>query len=743
MTSPLHVLVYGPFDTGVCDTYRFGMHREALAMRGIEIRGFNKFHLSVMRTRGAVDLDLDAAFASDSAVLDRSDIDWADVIVFRRFYVTRWSCAGCVLGSPRKADLVRHRALTGHEFSEPDRLVRRIFSVFDDQPELLRGRAIVYETDDDLLSTTAWNGIGQRIAPERALIERMLRRADLVTVATPILAERHRPYNDEIRIVRNAVDPSWYAGASLGEPPTGDPRVLYYGSPVRMRDYEVCRPAVDELVRRFPAARRVWLGALDAPGAGGLPDPVIAAVDEVGPYVEGPAAFARILAAAKPDVGLAPLVGDGYDQAKSELHWLEYTMAGAATIATRLPGGGPYDVIRDGVDGLLAGDRDEWLAALTRLASSRALREDLAGRARERVMAEYTVQVRAEEWADAYRWAAEHAGRGVAGRVHGLGELTAGSLEDEAQASLAHRRRAREDAVTAPGRLATLRGTRVVCWPEQDATDPLVSVIIPVVDEPIDLLERAVRSAVAGSHTALEIVVAVGGAQADLIAGVEAVDRRVHVVRVAEPARVPPGATAARVLQTSRLLDAALAASVGAWIAPLGPEAEFSLDHIELLLSVAVEHQLEFVYGQAVFELASAKPITLCAWPPNADGVLTIGSELFSRRLGDIVRFDAEAWREGESAGWAFWRTVIEAGARIASVDADVTHLRLGEHAGRPGDRQIGEGGAITRANDPATPSLDRRAARRRFRGAVATRTSASTADTSHGRVNVRGRRCT
>ena len=77
-------------------------------------------------------------------------------------------------------------------------------------------------------------------------------------------------------------------------------------------------------------------------------------------------------------------------------------------------GGGPYDVIRDGVDGLLARNKAQWREQLTRLATSPALREEMAGRARERVLAEYDVHRRVEEWAAAFRWAADHAGRGAA-----------------------------------------------------------------------------------------------------------------------------------------------------------------------------------------------------------------------------------------------------------------------------------------------------------------------------------------
>jgi glycosyltransferase involved in cell wall biosynthesis len=150
--------------------------------------------------------------------------------------------------------------------------------------------------------------------------------------------------------------------------------------------------------------RRVWLGS-DNPT-------VRAVVDEAIPYVAGVPEFAAALVRAQPHIGLAPVLDEPFNRARSELHWLEYTLAGAATIASRTSEPGPYDAIRDGSDGLLASSPGQWLDALMRLASSSALREELVGRALERVLADYTVERRADEWADAYRWAADHAGRG-------------------------------------------------------------------------------------------------------------------------------------------------------------------------------------------------------------------------------------------------------------------------------------------------------------------------------------------
>ena len=671
MTSSLHVLVYGSFDAGACDEIRFGMHVAALAERGVELRSLESMSVSVP---AALAGSKDAAFASEDAVVDRAQLDWADVIVFKRFYVTQWSCRDCALVGASGADLVRHRLGTGHRTNEPDRLIRPLFTAFEQHPELLRGRGLVYESDDDLLNVQDWNGMWRRIAPERDIIERMIRRADLVTVATPVLAERHRPFNDEVRVIRNAIDPAWY---ELDAPVTavqGDPRLLYYGSAVRMRDYAVCRPAVDDLVAMHPGARRVWLGALGA-RVGGAPEPVIAAVDELGPYVDGARAFARSLAAARPDIGLAPLVGDAFDRAKSELHWLEYTMAGAATVATSIPGGGPFDPIRHGVDGLLAADAREWRDALGRLAGSRSLREEMVGRARERILAEYTVQVRAGEWAEAYRWAAEHAGRAVGGRVHGLGEIPAGALAAEGRASLGHRRRLRGLESGGEARLAAARAGRSVAWTPSDGVDPLVSVIVPVVDEPPGLVRRAIASVLAGTHPRLEVILAATEGR-DPLGSARRDDPRVRLVSVDLPASDPAVAMdAGRSAATGRLLRAAIGAAEGAWIAPLGPEAEFEPDHIEILLGIALEHELEFVYGQAAVEVEGGGQLILGAWPPAAHDVLTIGTELLARRLTEVTEVDPEAWRDAETPGWAMWRSLIQAGVRMAGIDHVVTRL--------------------------------------------------------------------
>ncbi len=672
--STLHVLVYGLFTNGACNVYRFGILERALAAHGVELRSFSGGRLAVPVRDARTP---ERMYASQELTLDRSELDWADVIVFRRFYSTTWTCIDCAFVSHDPKRARRHRMDVRHMVLEPDRLVRPLYSALEAYPELLRGRAMVYETDDDLLNIQPWNGMRNRTQPEEDLIKRMLGRADLVTVSTPALRARLQGYNGEIRVLRNAVDPSWYTPPPESAPAVGSPRLLYYGSPARFRDYEVCQPAVDEVVRATPGARRVWLGALNARAGGGAAR-VLAAVDEAGPFIDDPRLFAGELTAARPDIGLAPLVGDSFDQAKSELHWLEYSMAGAATVATRIAGGGPYDPIRDGVDGLLVGTHDEWLHALRQLAASPAMREDLASAARERVVAEYTVDVRAAEWADAYRWAAEHAGRGVAGRVHGLGPLAAPEVQREGRASLAARAQRRDALAAAPGALAAVRAGRPSCGSGIGEAPSLVTVVLPIVDEVPAAVERALRSVLTGSHQALDVLLIADAAWPhDLDALVQAVapgDGRVRTLPREVPGSRGAAADAARAARLGGLVAGGVAAAKGDWIAPLAADAEFRPDHVAVLLGIAQQHELEFVYGQAQVALPEGE-VVLGAWPPTADEVLTFATELFALPLARVVPLVPDAWRDAETTGWAFWRSLLETGARMAGISYVVTRL--------------------------------------------------------------------
>jgi hypothetical protein len=410
----LHVLVHGTLNAGVCDVLRAGVYVAPLAAMGVELRTWASFADDALNG-GAPSGPIPAGDARDEAsstlwALGMTALAWADVVVLRRWHATVLACSACGTPMPSLEALGAHTAATGHLSLTPDVTLAPLIELLERHPELLAGRGVLYETDDDVLGVPDWTGLGWSARAEAGLIRRMIGLADLVTTTTPVLAARLAPHaRGEVRVVRTALDPAWYAapGGVGGEPvPDADeppasepPRIVYHGAPIRLRDYAVARAAVDAAAASVPGSRRIWLGAAHEPR-------VAALVDEALPWVEGVPAFAAALAAARPSIGVAPLVDDAYNRARSELHWLEYSLAGAATVATAFDDAGPYDPIRDGVDGLLARTPADWEGHLRALTASPALRRDLAGAARERVLREATIEARAPEWAQAYRDAA-------------------------------------------------------------------------------------------------------------------------------------------------------------------------------------------------------------------------------------------------------------------------------------------------------------------------------------------------
>ena len=407
--SMLKVLVWGDVQEGPCAYFRGYQFKEELAKLGVDYRGINNVNFEF--EEGANKMPFPEAFKKGLVRVNAQDIDWADVVVFRRYYNTTLACENknCSFVTFNYAEAAKHEHGPA---KERDLLTRLLWPTFR---LAAHGKAIVYETDDDHFNIRPWNGYIKDIIPEQPIIEEMAKRADLVTTSTNVIGKRYARFNDNIRVIKNAIDPELYKATT--DHPGGKPRSVYYGSTARMRDYlgwaetnqrvrgGYCAKAVQDLRKEITP---VFLGVNP-----GTEDQVQGVFDELIPYIEGIPEFCKALANSHPDIGVAPLMGDDFDRAKSELHWLEYSMTGAAFIGERFKGDGPYQMVRDGVDGLLAKGRQEWYDAMKKLTRSKDLREQLAGAAKERVLKEYHYKDRAKEWADAFKWAAENKGIGA------------------------------------------------------------------------------------------------------------------------------------------------------------------------------------------------------------------------------------------------------------------------------------------------------------------------------------------
>jgi hypothetical protein len=407
----MNILVWGTAEQGPCAYFRGHMFDEEWKKLGINVRHIDK--INFIAKPGAEGMSQDEAMRKGLLSVDSSDVEWADLVMFRRYYNCSYKCDACGHATKDVNSLKVHP----HEMKIRDTITEWMWPAFESK---LFDKAIIYETDDNHFQIRQWNGYYPDVQAELPLIERMAKRADLVTVSTGPIKDAYSHLNDNIRVIKNAIDPSIYTTSSpLSTAGEGRPRVVYYGSTARMRDYGgfpsgvggkweggYAGKAIEDLRKEL---WNVFIGV--NPGTEHVVAPFF---DEAFQYIENIKQFSEVLTRSNPDIGIAPLVGDSFDRCKSELHWLEYSMVGAAFVGQKFKyGEAPYSMVRHGVDGLLAKGRQEWYDAIKSLVRSKDLREQLAGAAKERVLKEYNYKDRAKEWADAFKWAIENKGKGA------------------------------------------------------------------------------------------------------------------------------------------------------------------------------------------------------------------------------------------------------------------------------------------------------------------------------------------
>jgi glycosyltransferase involved in cell wall biosynthesis len=161
------------------------------------------------------------------------------------------------------------------------------------------------------------------------------------------------------------------------------------GTPTHNRDFEMIRPALKQVLARYPQADLQLIGPLD-PGDDWSELAERIRRQKLVPWRRLPGLLAGL------DINLAPLLTDNpFAQSKSEIKYMEAALVGVPTIAS------PTDAfcyaIRPGENGFLANTTEEWASALSRLIEDGSLRRRVGEEARAAVMAEYHPARRAGE----------------------------------------------------------------------------------------------------------------------------------------------------------------------------------------------------------------------------------------------------------------------------------------------------------------------------------------------------------
>ncbi len=220
-----------------------------------------------------------------------------------------------------------------------------------------------------------------------------------------------------------------------------------------------------------------------------------------------------------------------------------------------------------------------------------------------------------------------------------------------------------------------------MCWTEEDAVNPLVTIRIPCYDRGRVVVDRAITSALAQTYTNIEILVIGDDATPETVAAVKSVaDPRVRFVNI--PRTPYPQDPERRWMVLGHgPRNYALDNAKGAWITTLDDDDEYTPDHVEVLLRAAVHRRLEFVYGQSEVIAPGGVTGIVGRWPPGL-GAFTDGALLYSAHLR-FLKYDPESWRDRLPADWNLWRKMLAVGVKMGYVEQvvyryyPVTHVPL------------------------------------------------------------------
>ena len=197
---------------------------------------------------------------------------------------------------------------------------------------------------------------------------------------------------------------------------------------------------------------------------------------------------------------------------------------------------------------------------------------------------------------------------------------------------------------------------------------PLISVVIPTYNRAKLLTERAIPSILNQTHSNLEAII-IGDHCTDnteeLVRNFQ--DKRIRFCNLPRRSSYPKDPYKRWLVSGSAPLNKALELAKGKWIAPLDDDDEFSPNHLEELLSYAIQHECEMVYGVTEMETSPGVWKRIGTYPLEL-GKICHMSVIFDARL-KFFQYKTDCWRYLEPNDWNLWRRMEEAGVKIGFAD--------------------------------------------------------------------------
>jgi glycosyltransferase involved in cell wall biosynthesis len=265
------------------------------------------------------------------------------------------------------------------------------------------GIALIYEVDDDLWSPSINWRLQRTVLPdesidelERKRLDRLaaLRLCDGVTVSSRRLATVVRTLTDRpVCVVPNAIDTRWWRAVVRRAPRIVSGLTIGWAGGARPdEDLEPVFWAWGQIAQTYPDVTFVVAGHQPDALAKYVPGHRVVRLEWL-PPAQYPAAYKQI------DIGCAAVTDHPFNRCKTCIKVWEYTLGGAAVVATPTLYG---QAIEDCVDGFLVEDGTHWRNALSRLIDDRYLRREFRAAQLNRIRQHHALEDQVWRWPAAW-----------------------------------------------------------------------------------------------------------------------------------------------------------------------------------------------------------------------------------------------------------------------------------------------------------------------------------------------------
>lgn len=207
--------------------------------------------------------------------------------------------------------------------------------------------------------------------------------------------------------------------------------------------------------------------------------------------------------------------------------------------------------------------------------------------------------------------------------------------------------------------------------------NPLVSVRIASYENTEKLINTAIASVLNQTYQNFEIVIVNDGPNDKTKRAIERLnDNRVRYYEFPFRNIYPEKKEDRWMVAGSPGMNFATNLSNGEWIAPLDEDDEFSPDHIQKLLQLALVNKFEMVYGAASqIDISTGNKKKIYSFPPSL-GSFSMQAALYMKQIS-FIEYDQESWLVDEPGDWNLCRRMLMSGVHIGSTEEVVSTLHM------------------------------------------------------------------